>query len=52
MLPVIQTRSLDLFFVDSKASWPYDPEFGVERNTGSSDVSRVLRNLWLEQYDV
>jgi hypothetical protein len=52
VLPIIETRSLDLLFVNSKASWSYDPQFSVERYARSSNVSRVLRNLWLEQYDV
>jgi hypothetical protein len=48
VLPIVQTGSLHLLFVNSKASWSDDPKLGVKRYTRSAYVSRVLRDFWLE----
>jgi hypothetical protein len=52
VLPIVQSGSLDLLFVYAKACGSDDPELGIERHARAPNISRVLRDLWLKQYDV
>ena len=52
MLPVIKARASQATIVKSETGRPHDPQLGVGGDTRASNVSRVLRNLWLIQNNV
>lgn len=52
MLPVIKARASQATIVKTETGRPHDPQLGVGGDTRASNVSRVLRNLWLIQNNV
>lgn len=51
-LPIIQSCSLDEFFIEPKSHRPNDPKLRIERYARPSNISSVLRDFRLKKNDV
>lgn len=52
MLPVVQAGAAQVFFIQLKAKWFYEPEFCTDGQAAATDIPGVLRDFGLVKNDV
>jgi hypothetical protein len=52
MLPVVQAGPAQIFFVQLKAKWSYEPQFRADGQATATDIPGVLRDFGLVKNDV
>jgi hypothetical protein len=52
MLPVVQAGAAQVFLIQLKAKWFYEPQFRADGQAAATDIPGVLRDFGLVKNDV